>query len=540
MNSTDTKIQRDRFLAFAFSCTDLMLEISPEGKIAFALGASKSITGFEYKDIIGQNWMDLFSAFDQSQVQKIYETAKTGKRAGPLLVDLNEMISKRKAVFTALRMPDNKNFYVTLGFSNMAMSRMASQHNERVANGDLLDRPKFIANAEEVFDIARSLGQDLKITLYEFDPTQEIKDHFDDENWGAFIEAAGEVLCAHSVNGQSASLLGDGRFSILHEDDVDMDIVATKLKDLAKEFSTDDYDPPLIEKTIQTDLDKVSTFQAERALSCILTDFADGEFNDQIITLNFDVEMHAQHQEHKLKKFIDMIKRQDFKLYFQPIIDLKTKDVHHYEILSRFTNNDTSECVMFIEVAGLALKYDLSVCDSVINYIKHKGGSSRSIFSINISGYTIQDDRAIELLKKELSKFDKLHSRLLLEITGTHAIKDMKKLNKFITTMQEDGYKIILSNFGTGEKALQLLQKTVPDMIKVDEKFIAKIAFSKREEITLKNLRDLCAANNIKVIAPSVETNAQAETLIALDISYGQGLHFGAPENAPSFTPTKK
>ena len=57
-NPSETKKQRDRFLAFAFASADLFLEISMESRITYALGASKSLTGFEDEDILGKKMLE--------------------------------------------------------------------------------------------------------------------------------------------------------------------------------------------------------------------------------------------------------------------------------------------------------------------------------------------------------------------------------------------------------------------------------------------------------------------------------------------------
>ncbi|MBX2834338.1 MAG: PAS domain-containing protein, partial [Micavibrio sp.] len=107
MSDPDAKLkkQRDQFLAFAFASADLFLEISESGKITFALGASKGMTGITDKEMMGMNWLSLFSAFDQAKLIDRLENARLGKRWGPELVDLNEDIIKRKGIITGIKMP---------------------------------------------------------------------------------------------------------------------------------------------------------------------------------------------------------------------------------------------------------------------------------------------------------------------------------------------------------------------------------------------------------------------------------------------------
>ena len=54
------KEQRDRFLAYAFASADLFIEISPNGKITFATGAVKSLTGIDPETLMGKKWLTIF------------------------------------------------------------------------------------------------------------------------------------------------------------------------------------------------------------------------------------------------------------------------------------------------------------------------------------------------------------------------------------------------------------------------------------------------------------------------------------------------
>jgi hypothetical protein len=105
-------------------------------------------------------------------------------------------------------------------------------------------------------------------------------------------------------------------------------------------------------KTVTGDLKTLDKKDISRAL-----DFAIDEFENkgtQLKISNLD-EGYAQYiaaNEAKLKEFKSIIERVSFSQFFQPVVDMKTKEATHYEILSRFESGDTQEWIRFGEDAG--------------------------------------------------------------------------------------------------------------------------------------------------------------------------------------------
>ncbi|MCB9983168.1 MAG: EAL domain-containing protein [Rhodospirillales bacterium] len=538
-DSSELKKQRDRFLAFAFASADLLLEISMEGRITYALGASKSLTGFEDSDIVGKKMLELFSVYDQAQVQNIYENAQAGRRCGPIMVDLNELISKRKAVFTAMRMPKDPNFYITLGFSNLLMSKIAGELSSK-STGRILNRADFIEQAKDTIDIARSIGQDIGMTLFDFTPTKEDKERIGKDNWNKLIDSMSNFLQSQAIDGQAATMIAEGKYGVIHEKGLNSDFIRERLETIAAENDPEGTGFEIQSKTVHADLKSLSDHDAARALVYTINEFERQGTALTIESLNTGLKDYVDANAQRMKKFQGIIERQDFTLHFQPIVELKTKDVSHYEILTRFAEGDTQEWVMFGEDLGLAPAFDMAVCERAINHIKHKGGGSRTIFSVNLSGQSVQDKDFTKKLIEKLLKQTDLHKRLMFEITESSHIKELDKVCNFIEQLQQNNFAVALDDFGAGAASFQYLQKLPVDYVKIDGKYIRKLLSSKRDAAMVKNLTQMCKDLDIKVIAEFVEEQAQADILLEIGVDYAQGYLYGKPESAPSFTPPKK
>jgi EAL domain-containing protein (putative c-di-GMP-specific phosphodiesterase class I) len=535
----DLKLQRDRFLAFAFSSADLLIEVAIDGSILYALGASKGMTGFDESEIIGKKWLNLFSVYDQAQVIHLYETSKTGQRCGPLLVELNELVTKRKAIFTGIKMPSSNKFYITLAFSNLAMSKIAGALGTP-ANKKLFTREDFIDQAKDTLELARSLGQTVEMTLLDFSPTEEDRKRMGEKNWGTLVSTIAGFLQAQSADGQAAAQIADGRFSVIHSPDVDKDYLRKRVESIALENDPESQGVNIATKTIGSDLSALSERDAARALVYTINEFERNGTSLTIENLNSGFKAYAEANAQKIKEFKALIERLDFALYFQPIVDLKTMEVSHYEMLSRFKTGDTLEWIMFGEDIGMAPEFDLAVLERAINHISFKAGSSRTKFSLNISGQSIEDENFFQKLEEKLERSKDIKERLHFEITESSHIKDLDRVNDFIERLQANGFKIALDDFGAGATSLQYLQRLKVDCVKIDGKYIRKLLSSQRDAALVKNLTQMCKDLEITVVAEYVEEQAQCDILRELGVDYGQGHFFGKPESAPTFLPPRK
>ncbi|MCC6598925.1 MAG: EAL domain-containing protein [Alphaproteobacteria bacterium] len=540
MADTDEhKKQRDRFLAFAFASADLFLEISQEGTVLYALGASKGITGFDDTEIIGKKWLGLFSVYDQAQLLHLYETSKPGKRCGPLLVELNDP-AKRKAVFTGIKMPGSRSIYITLGLSNLFMSKMADALGAKTVQNDILNRTDFLEQAQDTLQMARSLGQNVDMTMFDFAPTEEDRRRMGEGNWNKMLGSVESFLQSQSIDGNAAAAIADGRYTVIHEKDVDGDFLRNQIQALAQENDPTGTGIEIQSKTLSADLATMSERDTARALVYTINEFERKGTDLTIENLNSSIASYASANVQKIKEFQSIIQRLDFSLFFQPIIDLNTLEVSHYEMLTRFTKGDTLEWIMFGEDMGMAPDFDIAVCERAINYISFKGGGARTKFAINLSGQSVENDTFYDRLQQQLAKGKDLSKRIMFEITESSHIRDLDKVNRFVEKLQAAGYKIALDDFGAGSASFEYIQKLKVDMVKIDGKYIRKLLTSDRDAAMVKNLTQMCKDLGMGVVAEYVEEQAQANMLRDLGIDLGQGYFFGKPESAPTFQPPHK
>lgn len=536
--TTNIKQQRDRFLAFSFASADLFLEVDEKGIVDFALGAAQTLTGINDKSLIGQNWLDIFSNQDRHTLIKMHSRARDAERCGPYLVTLDETLGNgQRAILTAIKMPGQDKLYITLGFSNAMMVQLSGEMLAR-DEYELLDKDHFLIAAKDAIDVARTMGQDLDMTLLDIENIAEIKDKMGDEWWGNFRSAVTELLCSHSADGQSAAEIDIGRYSIIHDKSITTDSLLNQLTALAQQQAPDEENFEIKSKTVQADIQSLSERETSKALVYTINEFERKGTTLNIETLNSGFKAYVTANAHKIQQFKTMVEQLSFDFHYQPIVDIETLEVSHYEMLARFKDQgSTQEWVIFGEDIGMAADLDIAVCERAINYLLYKSQGRNTKFAINLSGQSMQNEQFFKTLIAKLDLHQHLAKRIIFEITESTTIKELDLVNNFIKVLQDRGFKVCLDDFGAGSASFQYLQKLHVDYLKIDGQYTRKLLTSQRDAVMVKNLARMCQDLGITAIAEVVESPEQAALIKEMGIPLAQGFLYSKPLLKPDFDP---
>lgn len=530
------KEQRDRFLAFSFASADLFIEVSQDGIVNYALGAARSVTGIDDSKLIGMNWLDLFSKNDRVTLMAMRSHAKYAKRRGPYLVTLDEKLgNSRQAIVTGIKMPDSENLFVTIGVSNVLMARLA-RANEQEEGHRLLSKDKFLGAATEALGLAKSMGQDVDMTLLDIENPHKIKEQLGEEVWDSFTDAIRELLSSKSIDGRTAAELGEGRYSVIHDKSIDSQSIREQLSILSKDADPNGTGFNIESKAVTADLETLSDRETAKALIYTINEFERKGTDLTIETLNSGFKSYVNANAQKISQFKHMIEQLNFNLHFQPVVNLETFECKHYEMLSRFDGEGTTEeWVIFGEDIGMASEFDLAVCERAINYLIYKAKGRNSKFAVNLSGQSLQNEQFFLTLITRLQSHNNLSDRLIFEVTESTLITELEKVNEFISILQKDGYKVCLDDFGAGSASFQYLHKLHVDYVKIDGQYTSKVLESNRDAVMIRNMSQMCQDLGVSMVAERIETIEEAEWMRENGIEYGQGYLFSKPLSAPEY-----
>jgi diguanylate cyclase (GGDEF)-like protein len=228
------------------------------------------------------------------------------------------------------------------------------------------------------------------------------------------------------------------------------------------------------------------------------------------------------------------VKRKEFTLHFQPVVDMATREVESFEALLRWRVQEFGE-VLPGEFIPLAESIDAiqGITDWVIETACAALAESRRTtpntyrIAVNVSARSLQKPGLTRRVTAILARHDLEPRDLCVELTESARMDDP---HRELVALRQVGVALAIDDFGSGYSNLAMLAHLTADTIKLDISMVRAIESD-------PSMRALCASlfahvgkHGAKVIAEGIETRAQHTLLRSLGCSYGQGSLYGRPQ----------
>ena len=251
---------------------------------------------------------------------------------------------------------------------------------------------------------------------------------------------------------------------------------------------------------------------------------------------NLKLREQAQHRMDLLKSMRYGIEQQEFDLYYQPIVDLGSEEIHKAEGLLRWQHPvqglispaqfiPLAEESRYINPLGqLAFTKALQTVQTI-----RKLDKSFQI-SVNVSPVQFSClDSGIDKWPQLLHAANLPLSAIVAEITEGLMITPEPLTQQRLKALERSGMELALDDFGTGYSSLAYLQQMDADYLKIDKCFVDDIKEGNQQLALCKAIINMAHQFNLKVIAEGIETREQYNLLLQLGCDYGQGFLFSKP-----------
>ncbi|MBU2881783.1 EAL domain-containing protein [Psychrosphaera sp. B3R10] len=256
----------------------------------------------------------------------------------------------------------------------------------------------------------------------------------------------------------------------------------------------------------------------------------------------FDVErdVAVKHLNEELNRIAQALKNQEFVLFYQPKIDLRTSDVVGVEALIRWQHPEKgllspASFLPSVEHDILDIEIGKWVINTALKQLQTWQAAGHNIpISVNISPMHLQHSVFVNDLKKKLSNYPQFKAESLeFEILESSALKDIELVSKVMKECEKLGVRFSIDDFGTGYSSLTYLKRLPAKYLKIDQSFVRDMLFDKDDTAIIQGIIELAKVFDLKVIAEGVETPLHGELLLSLGsyLAQGYGIAKPMPEN---------
>lgn len=223
---------------------------------------------------------------------------------------------------------------------------------------------------------------------------------------------------------------------------------------------------------------------------------------------------------------------EDIHTVYQPVVEMKTLSILGYEALSRgpIDSEFRSPLLLFLVAAEFGLSFELdSLCRrKAISNIRNLG-TDKKIF-INTLAITIHDPQFRgRYLEKLLEDIKLKPENVIFEINEKMAIDNYDLFRTALKDYSDIGIVHANDDVGTAYSDLERIMELNPGFMKLDISLVREIHKSHIKQQIIKAMVNMAKGLGSQIIAEGIETPEEYETLLALDIDYGQGYLFGKP-----------
>jgi diguanylate cyclase (GGDEF)-like protein len=219
-----------------------------------------------------------------------------------------------------------------------------------------------------------------------------------------------------------------------------------------------------------------------------------------------------------------------FKVYYQPLVDLKTRRISTCEALLRWPHPERG---MVSPAEFIPLAEEMGLIVDIGDYVLRESCKecmqwpSDTRVAVNLSPIQFRRGNVVSVVSEALKISGLPANRLELEITESVLIQDTETTRKYLNELREMGVRISLDDFGTGYSSLSYLHSFPLNKVKIDRSFLQGIGKSERSRILLRGVARLSAELGMSVVVEGVETDDELDLIVSeANVDEAQGYLF--------------
>lgn len=513
------------------------------------------VTGYEKEEVIGKTPTLLKSGqYHESFYADMWRQIKDkGLWQG-------EIVNKRKngevyvewLSISAVKGIDNQVRHYVGIFSDITEKKLNTQQMQQLAYYDVLtglpNRTLFFDRLKQSLIRAKRNKNSLALLFIDLDNFKELNDNYGHAEGDLLLQEVARRLKDSIRASDTLARLGGDEFTVVLSDFHDPDLLTVETSKVTKkilEILSKPFDLEQISYRVSASIG-VSIYPQDGEVISELIKHADSAMyqakNAGKNTVQFFSQkmFEAQHMRSALKSELhEALDNNEFRLYYQPQINLQNGKLVGFEALIRWFHPDRGTLVpgMFIPIAediGLINKIGEWVLRETLKQLRiwHDQGNPELKISVNISVKQILNEQLPVIIKKLLEEFHLAPEYLELEVTETAMLMISVETSKTLSSLKQLGIHISLDDFGTGYSSLVHIKHFPIDCLKIDRSFVEDIFYSIQDKSIVLASLSLANSLGIATVAEGVEKEDQLEFLKSNGCTHAQGYLISEPLSA--------
>lgn len=257
--------------------------------------------------------------------------------------------------------------------------------------------------------------------------------------------------------------------------------------------------------------------------------------NQTFSTYNDFMKLEIEENSKTINKVINAHEKNNYSLFFQPLIDLSNDKIIGFEVLLRLKDLDNKhippyQFIPILEENGLIIDLGYWIIEYALENLEklNKKFNRELIISINISPLQLKSPYFIDNVQRIINKSTIKAEQVELEITESVFIDSYENTYETLSKLRNIGFNISLDDFGTGFSSLSYLTNLPLDTLKIDRSFMNNISDEKNMAL-FKSIVTIGHNLNLRIIAEGIEHREHLNFAKDFKCNIGQGYYWSKP-----------
>ncbi|ERJ13640.1 bifunctional diguanylate cyclase/phosphodiesterase [Haloplasma contractile] len=532
------KDREEQYRIIVENTNDLIIKVNKLGNIMYANNAYCQLFDKELDGLVDRSIYD-FPAHSSNWFERIFEEPYQFDET--VLIDTSNgkrwIRWQNKGI---LNSNGSLEYVVSIGHDITEYKK----HHEMLKHIAIHDQLTGLLNRRGLFEKLDSLQKSSKLALFfiDIDNFKSINDFYSHELGDQLIIKIAERLSKLEEEGCIISRLSGDEFVLIHPNYHSEEQIITIKNEIqqtiASKFVVNEHEI-YITASIGLSLYPDDTDDLYKLLSYADLAMYESKNTTKNNCFRFTKDIYTtMNQRFELINDLKVaIENREFKLVYQPILDLNSKHVEYIEALVRWDHKDKGlispgQFLKIAEDIGVMTEIDSIVIDKSLSEFKELKESiqntKRVVITINISPMKLLHNSFIAELTSKINEYNIDSNEVCIEINENTFMNNIEECAKQISELRKLGVQVALDDFGREYSSLSILDRVEFDIIKLDGLFVQNVKNERNRRI-IKMLVDNSETFGEKVIVEGIETEEHDFQLRQLSCKLGQGFYYARP-----------